>query len=424
MNRDISFGRRRFALNYGALFTGVAIARVLAGVALILIARQVGAAQFGQFTASLALTKITSVAFTLGLEGWLLGNGFREGDRRLLAQRSTSALIITAGLGLVWLTVYVFLARWLNPDIFPYPVVLLCALSVWFEEILNVVATTFKTALNNHITFFIITGSQSLLIALILIQTASGQNQLLPFLQFRVLGMAISALAAIWLMSRLISFQAVITDVTGTLKAAPPFALSLTLNLLYERVDVVIVGAWLGKEQAGLYTPATTILIALFLIPGTLYSILSPIYSQLSVQSIAQLKRFFYRTLLGSLGLGIGLMASLYLTAPYLVLWLYGAEYQGAGILLAILSGVLLFRSLTFPLAAFLVAVRWQTKRLLPQALSASINILLNLMVVRTRGVQGVAWVYVTSEAILMLGHLLLAVIWLRAAGKKRLSAL
>lgn len=424
MNGDISSGRRRFAFNYGALFTGVAIARVLAGVALILIARQVGAAQFGQFTASLALTKITSVAFTLGLEGWLLGNGFREGDRRLLAKRSTSALIITAGLGLVWLTVYLFFARWLNPDIFPYPVVLLCALSVWFEEILNVVATTFKTALNNHITFFIITGSQFLLIALILIQAASGQNQLFPFIQFRVLGMAISALAAIWLMGRLISFQAAATDVIGTLKAAPPFALSLTLNLLYERIDVVIVGAWLGKEQAGLYTPATTILIALFLIPGTLYSILSPIYSQLSVQSIAQLKRFFHRTLLGSLGLGLGLMASLYLTAPHLVLWLYGAEYQGAGILLAILSGVLFFRSLTFPLAAFLVAVRWQTKRLLPQALSASINILLNLMLVRTRGVQGVAWVYVISEAILMVGHLFLAAIWWRSANKKGLSAL
>lgn len=424
MNGDISFGRRRFALNYGALFTGVAIARVLAGVALILIARQVGAAQFGQFTASLALTKITSVAFTLGLEGWLLGNGFREGDRRLLAQRSTSTLIITAGLGLVWLTIYLFFTRWLNPDIFPYPVVLLCALSVWFEEILNVVATTFKTALNNHITFFIITGSQFLLIALILIQAASGQNQLLPFIQFRVLGMAISALAAIWLMGRLISFQVVTTDVISTLKVAPPFALSLTLNLLYERVDVVIVGAWLGKEQAGLYTPATTILIALFLIPGTLYSILSPIYSQLSVRSIAQLKRFFYRTLLGSLGLGLGLMASLYLAASHLVLWLYGAEYQGAGVLLAILSGVLFFRSLTFPLAAFLVAVRWQTKRLLPQALSASINILLNLIVVRTRGVQGVAWVYVISEAILMVGHLFLAAIWWRSANKKGLSAL
>ncbi|MCC9077576.1 oligosaccharide flippase family protein [Litorilinea aerophila] len=424
MNRDISLERRRFALNYGALFTGTAIARVLAGISLILVARQIGTAQFGQFTASLALTKITSVAFALGLEGWLLGNGFREGNHQLLSQRSTSVLLITTGFGLLWLGAYILIGHWLNPDIFPYSVVLLCALSVWFEEILNVVATTFKTALHNFITFWIITGSQFLLITLIFIQAISGQDQLLPFLQFRVLGMAFSAGVALLVMEKFISFRVARDEIINTLKACPPFALSLTLNLVYERIDVVIVGAWLGKELVGIYTPATTILIALFLIPGTLYGIISPLMSQLAVQSFVRLKRFFYRTLLGSAGLGFCLTLSLYFVAPHLILWLYGPDYQQAGVLLAVLSGVLFFRSLTFPLAAFLIAVRWQTKRLLPQTLSAATNLVLNLLIVQTRGVRGVAWVYVLSEAILMIGHLLLATVWLFKAREKGLRTL
>lgn len=419
MKDPLVLGRRRFLFNYGALFTGTAAARLLAGISLILIARQVGAAQFGQFTASLALAKMTSVAFTLGLEGWLLANGFREGNRQLLARRSTAILIVTAGGGFLWLIAYAGVTPWLNSDIFPYSVVLLCVLSVWFEELLNVVATTFKAAISNHMTFLLITGSQLLLIALIVTQVLLGQEQLLAFLQVRVLGMAISAGVAIWLMSRQISLQVALNDIIATLKAAPPFALSLMLNLIYERADVVIIGTWLGKEQAGFYTPATTILIALFLIPGTLYGILSPVFSQLAARSFRRFKRFFYQTLFGSTILGIGLTTSVYFMAPHLIVWLYGAEYQRAGELLAILSGVLFFRSLTFPLAAFLVTVQWQTKRLLPQLLSAFTNVTLNLLIVQTRGVRGVAWVYVLSEAVLMLGYAFLASLWLHSERKK-----
>lgn len=418
MNDPLAIGRRQFLFNYGALFTGTAAARLLAGISLILIARQVGAAQFGQLTASLALAKITSVAFALGLEGWLLANGFREGDRHLLARRSTAVLTVTAGGGLLWLIAYIGVTPWLNSDVFPHAVVLLCALSVWLEEILNVVATAFKTAINNHITFAIITGSQLLLAVLIVIQVILGQEQLFAFLQIRVLGMAISAGAAIWLMSRYISLQVAWADIVAILKATPPFALSQTLNLIYERADVVIVGAWLGKEQAGFYTPATTILIALFLIPGTLYGILSPMFSRLAAQSLRRFKRFFYKALFGSMALGIGLTVLVYWSAPHLIFWLYGAEYQRAGELLAILSGVLFFRSLTFPLAAFLVTVHWQTRRLLPQIVSALTNVTLNLLIIHTRGIRGVAWVYVLSEAVLMLGYALLVSLWLHSEHK------
>lgn len=406
--------RRELAVNYGALLSGTAAARLLAGLTMILIARQVGSAQYGQFAGSLALAKVASSAFALGLESWLLRNGLRDGDRSLLSRLSTAVLAITAGLGLIWLAVFALFAPALNQDSFPYIVLMLCALSVWCEELINVVSTTFKTALQNTVTFAIITGTQLLLFLLVLGQMGLGQQMLLPYLYVRVGGMAVAAIIAVWWMSRTVTLHIQWPDIPATLRGAPPFAISLGLALIYERADVAIIALALGQEQTGLYAPATTIIIALFLIPGTLFGVMVPALSRIHAQEPARLMRMMRLLLAGSLGLAVLLTVTVYLSAHFVINLLFGPDYTASGDVLAVLSGVLAFRCLTFTLAALLIAVGWQKWRLVPQALAAGLNVGLNFLIIGTYGIMGVAYVYVLTEALLMAGYLALVVIWRR----------
>ena len=105
-----------------------------------------------------------------------------------------------------------------------------------------------------------------------------------------------------------------------------------------------------------------------------------------------------------------------------LVQFFYGVEYIMSGRILTVLSTVLVFKSVSFSLAAVLVAVGWQGKRVVVHAIAAIINIIVNILIVQTHGIMGVAKVYIFTEAILMIGYMILVLRWqyrnnLRAIG-------
>jgi len=71
-------------------------------------------------------------------------------------------------------------------------------------------------------------------------------------------------------------------------------------------------------------------------------------------------------------------------------------------------------KSLNFGCATFLVSTGLQSRRIIPQGLSALANIALNLVLIPLYGVWGVAWAYVASEAILLGGYLTLTIKWFK----------
>ena len=101
-----------------------------------------------------------------------------------------------------------------------------------------------------------------------------------------------------------------------------------------------------------------------------------------------------------------------------LVLLLLGDEYQRSGLLLIGLSPILLFKSISFAAVAVLVAVDMQQKRIVVQAASTILNLILNIMLIPSLAVWGAAQAYVMSETLLMLGYLLLVRNWMQTRSK------
>ncbi len=401
-----------------ALLSGTAIARLLSAATLVLIARQVGPAQFGRYAATLAIVRISAALFSLGLDGWLLRNGYRSGDNDHLSENFISCLSIKGVGGIVWFGGLWVLSLFLNPDTFPPSIIALCAVTVWFEGLASTVWTAFKAKLQNRTTLFLLTFFSALPLLPTLLLMWADVTLLSPYLIWRAAMAAIGCGISLFVLFRHFSFAFSPKRLRITLTEIGPFAASLMLALLYERADLAIIGHWLGKAQAGLYAPAATILTALFLIPASLFGVGLPFFSK--KHAAGELK--FAQTwplFLGSFAFGALLTGAVGIAGPPLIRSLYGLEYQQAATILLILSPILLLRCSSYIAAALIVAIGWQKWRVLVQAVAAAFNIVLNILMVRQRGITGVAWIYVCTELLLFVGYMALVLLWQQRTGRR-----
>jgi O-antigen/teichoic acid export membrane protein len=390
------------------------VERLLRAIALILIARQVGPAAFGQYTASLALTTILSVGFGLGLDVWLVRNGNRTAEHGRLAQLASTSLVIRVGLGLGWLAGLALLVPWLDANAYPPQLFLGVALAVWLEEIANLVWSTFKAALQNQTLLKFVTLMQALFVAAIVLLMVLGVRAVLTFVWLQVAVAAIHALVAIAWQIRTFGWRWAPATIRPTLRATFPFALSTVLAMIYGRADIALAASLLGERAAGLYAPAVSLANALALIPTAMFFVMVPVLSREYLEQPQWAERTARRFVLVNAGLGLLAGGALALLAGPIVRVLYGPAFAPTAYLLAILGGVLAARFVSLALATVLVAVDRQTPRVAIQAIVAVLNIGLNLWLIRQWGLPAVAGVYVLTEWLLVVGYAFLVWLWRR----------
>ena len=388
--------------------------RLLQAAALILIARQVGPSAFGQYAACIALTKMLSVAFSLGLDIWLLRNGFRQGDAGQLAARGTACLLIKFCLGLVWLGVIVLLAPWLDQNAYPPALLLITAAAVWFEELANIVWSTFKAALQNQVLLRFITLAQAVALTTVLVLIALDTRTVLTYAWAIAVVTGLHAVAAIIWQVRTFGWQRQPHILLPIIRETLPFGLSAGLAMIYGRADIAMVAYWLGKRAAGFYSPAASLVTALALISTAVYYVMLPILSRVYTESVAEAEKLTLRFVAASVLLGGLAGTALALVAHPLADFIYGAAYVETGDVLALLAGVLAARFVSTALATALVAVGQQNRRVGVQAVVAFLNVALNVWVITHWGLLGVAGVYVFTEWVLVICYAALLWLWRR----------
>lgn len=401
---------RLILFNIGALFSGTASARFLSVIATVLVTRAVGPEQYGSYASVFAVARIASVFFSLGLDGWLLQQGASaDGEKNALPQRLTTSLVIQTGLGLIWLILLaVFDGMWGN-HWFPPRLLLVGAIAIFFEELTYTGWTAFKVTLDNRMTFILMLAFQASQLFLFGALYASHVTDVYLYMIARDLvsaGGAAMALVVVW---RRIGFMFVPQEVGRTLRATVPYALSMVLALVYGRADITIAGMRLGPASAGFYAPAVTLVMALSLIPSAIYGVMLPWTSRTYRVTPTKLPVIARNLFIWSALLGIFLALVLFFIADPLVLFLYGEQFAASSALLRILSGVIALRTLNFSVAAIIVAIGLQGRRVTAQAVAALFNVTANLLFIDVFGLPGVAIIYCASELILLLGY---ASIW------------
>lgn len=388
------------------------MARGLLAITLIVIARQLGPADYGQYSASIAIVGMATVLFSLGLDGWLLYRGGK--DPQQLDVRLTSAFTLKAALGVVWLAGWWVVARYLNQSSFPWMLIMLGALSLWLEELARIIWSGFKACLRNDLTLVLMIVAQGAFLGITLWLASQHAQNPESYMGGRLAAAFLGTVVSAILVARRIGLRLRLETLWPTLRDTLPFAASIGFAMLYGRADLTIVASELGKVAAGTYAPAVTLTNALFLIPAAIFGVMVPFLSRGYAGGPGWVKRTSRPLVAGTLLLGVLLGVALALASQPLILLLYGEAFSASANVLAILGGVLVLRCPSMALAAVLVAVGWQVPRVGAQAFAATLNVLLNLLFVHQIGVMGVARVYMLTEAVLFLGYLGLFLVWMR----------
>jgi O-antigen/teichoic acid export membrane protein len=389
------------------LVSATSIGQVAAGISILLTARPLGVDSFGQYTACFALTRMTSILFTLGTDTWLL----REGRRGKIpvGKLIGSNFAIKSLMGLIWLFGLFVVSLFLNPTTYPPQLLVLSALATWLEATLQTVSYFFIISLKNKATLTLeLVSSLGLLFGTLGLGFIH-QVDPMVYALLRV-GMASLAILVGLVWSRKVDALSLDTKVfKETLKHILPFALSDALLLIYTQADITIVAIILGKQAAGLYSPASSILRAMFVIPSAVYLVMTPVISQLVAQGSQRLSSVIRQTYLLLAGIGAFLWLGTGLLGPGFSWLVLGSRFSTSGEILVILGVILFLKSCSYASASIIVATTGQGKRVILQAMVAAINVILNLLVIQRFGIEGVAWVYVISEMALLVGYLIIA---------------
>jgi len=378
-------------------------------VSLLITARSLGASAYGQYSASLALTRLTSICFNWGLDTWLLREGrCTEKPVGIIIANILATKFI---LGAAWFSFLLLLSRSLDPKTYPFYLLCASASVTWVETgLISTLIQGFNISLKNLLTLMISAISSMGLffttLALAFLQT----NNPLHFMVVRLLiSCAVVCVGLFWLLRIPVSTLSH-TCMRTILLRSLPFAVSDALLIIYTQIDITLIAILLDSQSVGLYSSASGILRAAFVIPSAVYSVMTPLISQLAREgNFMRLAKTVQRTYLALFFIGLVLGSVMFFGGPTIINLILREGFALAGRVLTILSVILLIKSISYASASVIIATNKQIWRVVVQGIAAFINVGLNLLVIPLYGIWGAAWVYVISEAFLMIGYIVVA---------------
>jgi O-antigen/teichoic acid export membrane protein len=383
---------------------------VLQAVYFIVVARKLGAAEYGTFIAASAVAEVVSPFSTLGIGNLMVKNVAR--DRNLFPLYWGNALVtnLIAGTVLI-LGLMVVAPLFLPSSISPLLLGLAAINSLIFSRILDLARMAYqsvsrfdRTAQMNLLPHMLRAGA-----ALLMVSVFPDPNAL----DWMIVGLLCLGSAAI--VSLLVIHREIgpakpnLPKLYPELRQGSYFAVGLSAQSIYNDIDKTMLASLASVEATGLYAAAYRLIEVAFV---PMRSLLDASYTRFFKAGKTGVKGTWLvaRKLLPMMG-GYGLVAALglYLCAP-VVPWVLGPEYQMAVPALQWLAPIVLLKGLHYIAADTLTGADLQGYRSLTQIGVAALNIVLNLWLIPRYGWQGAVFASLASDGLLMV------VLWLFVA--------
>lgn len=401
-DKPVSIHKRSRFLNMLAGYGSAnAAAQFMKMLFMLIMARYFGLEDYSDYVAAYSLASFTAIFFNLGLDTWLLREGSLRENWKLSAQK---VLSLKASIGLIWAGLLIGLAPTLRPDLFGFGLLALCVADVWFDSLLitMLAVLNIKRDIKAYSVSILLLRGLKLIVLLVMIAVGSRSVMLIAGLRAAIAG---GLAVAVFLMLRLDFRFASRQESLRILRDSRAYTYSEFFSVIYMQADINLLTLIQGKVMAGIYSPALSVINALFIIPSSVYTFSIPTLSRTYHETPQMLPAAARKLLAGITLMGIVLFAGVGLLGDDLVRLLLGAEYETTGQLITMLSPVLLLKCLEFGLASVIVALNKQKERIFPQMIAAVMNVGLNLWLIPLYGVFGAARVYVISEVVLFLGY-------------------
>jgi len=384
----------------------------------LLLARYFGPEISGGYTSAFAIASLTAIAFNLGMDTWLLRAGALAQD---LQKTFGDVLKTKAVAGTVWALLLFSIATKLRPDLYPAALLAVCILDVWFDSIFITSLAVMNTQRKIKQYSLLVLLSRGLKLLGLIILMFAGSQIILVFAGWRAFCSLVFAFIAVMVLKpnlRDLSFS----NLSEVFCRSRSFALSDLFATVYMQADVVILSNVRGKTAAGIYSPALSLINALFVFPNAVYIYVIPSLSRWLKKNADKFIELARKLILLVLFMGIAMsLATAVLGKPATQI-LLGDHYSKSGELMVRLSPILLLKCLEFGFAAIIVAANKQKSRLIPQGIAAILNVGLNLVLIPRLGEFGAAAVYLVTEIVLFVSYGIIAFKTLRTIRKENVE--
>ena len=367
--------------------------RLVIGVTIgIWIARYLGVQAFGQLSYAIAFVSLFSAVARLGLDKIVVRDLVRHPDLKDEILGSTFIAKLTGGAVAMGLTLICI--RLIEPDdTLTQTMVSIIAAGMIFQAT-DTADLWFQSRVQSKYTVFAKSFAFLLLslVKVALILTGAG-----------LLAFAWAALAEIVIASigMLVTFRAV-GNPFGKLRASAarakqllaeswPYLLSGLAIMLYMRIDQVMLGKLAGTAEVGLYLAALRLSEAWYIIPTIIVSTLMPAVTRAKSTSLDDYYLIQKRLFIGLAGIAYLVAIPMTIFSTPLITLLFGAEYSGAGPVLAIHIWAALFVFLGVATSPWVANEGLARYRLYCTAAGAALNIFLNYLLIPGYGALGCA---------------------------------
>lgn len=388
---------RKIARNTATQIIGKAASTVLAVITIGVITRSVGAAGFGVFTTATAFLQFFGLAVDLGLTltlASLFGNP--STDRKKVLSAALGFRLVS---GLLFFGAAPLLALF-----FPYPPEIKAGIAMAAPAFLATAFTQLLSALfqanlrMDKVAIAELAGRVALLFGVVASNFLGGG--LSGIFIALVAGNVVNALLALLYAHPFtpIRFSFVPREWLVLLKHSWPIAVSMALNLIYLRADVLILSLYRSQEEVGLYGAAYRVIDVLTTFPILFMGLVLPLLSGAWITDKNRFYRIYQKSFDALSLLGLPLVFGIFALGGNIMSFMAGREFGGAGDILNVLIVALFFLFVgALPLHT-IVAIEKQKNILWAFAGSAALSLVLYFLLIPSFGVAAASGITLFSE--------------------------
>jgi O-antigen/teichoic acid export membrane protein len=397
-----SLRKSRLARNTVWMTLGQGLRLVIQALYFVLIARSLGAVNYGAFVGVVALVGIVYPFATLGSGNLLVKNVSR--DANLFGLYWGRALATTAVSSSVLFSAVLFLSHFALPGSIPFRLVILVAGSDLFGlSIIQLCGQAFQTfeRLNWTATITVMGSASRLTGALILVALHHHPSALQwGYLYF--CSTWVVATAALVLVSLKVGApQFRLWKSVAEMREGFYFSAGLSAQTIYNDIDKTMLARLGTLEAAGIYGAAYRLIDVTFVPIQSLLAAAYPNFFRTGVAGISATLGYARRLVWGALAYSIAACVAILLCAGIVPIIL-GPEYDATAEALRWLSLLPVLKVLHYFLSDSLTGAGYQGVRTCIQAGVALFNVLINLWIIPAYSWRGAAWSSLASDALLM----------------------
>ena len=374
--------------------SGLLISRVLGMFAQVLIIQRLGLLHNGEYTNLTVLLSLFASLLGLGLDTWLLQEGGRDPEnltyymRQVLGLKAIASSILFVVLAVIWSS------RMTEASAF-----VIGAFGAMVESFAQTGYSAMRVRHENTRAAILQTIAPLLLVGiLVLLQRNDLSVMLLISIQAAIStivgGIVIRRMWQIRAQAKPQSLQ-----IIQVIKSSWLFIAGEVLANLYAQSGLLLLNVSLGTAAVGLFSPARNLIFLTYLIPNLLFAVSLPL---LMTPRLAQREylRILKMMMAFSMAYGIAVLIVL-LFFGQSIIHIYGSEYDAALPYVQIMAIIPLLKSFSFVWVAILLSHLAQRLRVIIQASTVLVSIVVGMILIPKFGLAGTAWQAVAIELFL-----------------------